>query len=172
MQGHHWMLETYWYQLRVEDLSPNIGMYWYFFTEMFPFYRQFFLFVFHSLTFIFLIPLSLKFQDQPMLVLFLQSIINSMMKPYPTLGDYSLVCILGMIAVPGMLEWWWFLFMSGVLLMVLEPVMWQEWVLTESANSNFYYSMNLLIGLLHICLMSIILVHFRNLLRERKIKSE
>eukprot|EP00210_Caulerpa_lentillifera_P006160 g5887.t1 len=172
MQGHHWMLETYWFQFRLEDLTPNMGLYWYFFTEMFPFYRPFFLFVFHTMCFVFLIPLCLRFNDQPLLVLFLQSIIQSMLRPYPTIGDYSLLCILGLIAVSGVLEWWWFLFMSCALVTVLEPVMWHEWVFTESANSNFYYSINLLIGVLHICLMSAVLVHNRNNQQKFKIKRE
>ena len=35
---------------------------------------------------------------------------------------------------------------SFLLLAVLEPAMWHQWVNIESANSNFYYSITLLLG--------------------------
>jgi len=35
---------------------------------------------------------------------------------------------------------------SFLLLAVLEPAMWHQWINIESANSNFYYSITLLLG--------------------------
>ena len=39
--------KVYVFILEVRDLQPNLGMYWYFFTEIFEQFRAFFLFVFH-----------------------------------------------------------------------------------------------------------------------------
>ena len=40
------LLSTYGVQLTLSDLTPNVGLWWYFFIEMFDSFRQFFLAVF------------------------------------------------------------------------------------------------------------------------------
>jgi hypothetical protein len=39
-----------------------------------------------------------------------------------------------------------FLINSFVLLLVLGPAMWHQWVIVDSANANFFYSITLLLG--------------------------
>jgi hypothetical protein len=39
-----------------------------------------------------------------------------------------------------------FMAVTFLLLAVLEPAMWQQWISMESANSNFHYSITLLLG--------------------------
>lgn len=46
--------------LSVPDLTPNIGLFWYFFAEMFEHFRLFFLFVFQINVFFYTVPLSIK----------------------------------------------------------------------------------------------------------------
>lgn len=46
--------------LSVPDLTPNIGLFWYFFAEMFEHFRLFFLCVFQINVFFYTIPLSIK----------------------------------------------------------------------------------------------------------------
>lgn len=50
---------TYWFLLTVPDFTPNIGLFWYFFTEMFDQFRDFFLWTFQINSFIYFVPLSL-----------------------------------------------------------------------------------------------------------------
>ncbi|CAG8655607.1 593_t:CDS:2, partial [Funneliformis caledonium] len=45
----------------LSDLTPNIGLFWYFFIEMFDQFRSFFLVVFQLHVLIFIIPISIKF---------------------------------------------------------------------------------------------------------------
>ena len=40
------LVSTYGVQLTLSDLTPNVGLWWYFFIEMFDSFRQFFLAVF------------------------------------------------------------------------------------------------------------------------------
>ena len=40
------LASTYGFELLLTDLTPNIGLWWYFFTEMFDSFRAFFLGVF------------------------------------------------------------------------------------------------------------------------------
>ena len=48
--------------LTVPDFTPNVGLFWYFFTEMFEHFRLFFLCVFQMNMFIHCIPLTIKFR--------------------------------------------------------------------------------------------------------------
>jgi GPI-anchor transamidase subunit U len=48
--------------LTVPDLTPNVGLWWYFFTEMFDHFRSFFLMVFTAMVVIGTIPITIKFQ--------------------------------------------------------------------------------------------------------------
>lgn len=46
--------------LQVSDLTPNMGLFWYFFTEMFEHFRIFYLWVFQLNAFFYCIPLTIK----------------------------------------------------------------------------------------------------------------
>ncbi|KAF9566874.1 hypothetical protein EC968_003536 [Mortierella alpina] len=46
--------------LMVSDLTPNLGLFWYFFIEMFDQFRPFFILVFQIHVFIFAAPISIK----------------------------------------------------------------------------------------------------------------
>lgn len=55
-------ITTNWfYRILVSDLTPNIGLFWYFFMEVFTHFRTFFAFVFQAHAFIYTIPLALQF---------------------------------------------------------------------------------------------------------------
>lgn len=79
--------------LQVGDLTPNIGLFWYFFSEIFSGFRLFFLFVFHAISGLFLLPLAIRFPDQPLLVFFIQCAMIAFLKPYPTLTDSALYLV-------------------------------------------------------------------------------
>eukprot|EP01137_Pigoraptor_chileana_P022954 Opistho-2@7176 len=53
---------THGFALRVDDLTPNIGLYWYFFVEIFDHFRSFFLGVFHLHAFIYAAMLTPRLQ--------------------------------------------------------------------------------------------------------------
>lgn len=47
-------------QLLCEDLTPNIGLYWYFFSEVFPRFRGFFRVLFLSQPYVYVLPATLR----------------------------------------------------------------------------------------------------------------
>ena len=49
--------------LTVPDLTPNVGLFWYFFTEAFEHFRVFFLCVFQINAFLYVLPLSVRFRS-------------------------------------------------------------------------------------------------------------
>ncbi|KAM9800802.1 phosphatidylinositol glycan anchor biosynthesis class U protein isoform 1-T1 [Syngnathus typhle] len=81
---------VYGFILTVPDLTPNIGLFWYFFAEMFEHFRLFFLCVFQINVFIYTTPLAIKLKEHPVFLIFMQLAIISIFKSYPTVGDVAL----------------------------------------------------------------------------------
>ncbi|XP_031697706.1 phosphatidylinositol glycan anchor biosynthesis class U protein, partial [Anarrhichthys ocellatus] len=137
---------VYGFILSVPDLTPNIGLFWYFFAEMFEHFRLFFLCVFQINVFFYTVPLSIKLKDHPVFLIFMQLAVISIFKSYPTVGDISLY----MAFLPVWSHLHRFLrnifLVSCVLLAcsALFPVLWHLWIYAGSANSNFYYAITLL----------------------------
>jgi len=72
------------------DLTPNVGLWWYFFTEMFDHFRPFFLMVFNVHLLIYVFPLCIKFQHDTLYALFILLGVLGTFKAYPTLSDPGL----------------------------------------------------------------------------------
>ena len=70
------------------DLRPNVGLFWYFFTEMFEHFRLLYLWAFQmNALVLYLIPLSLRTRRDPILLAASLTGITAMFKSYPSLGD-------------------------------------------------------------------------------------
>jgi phosphatidylinositol glycan class U len=89
---HSWefLWKVYGPALLVTDLQPNLGLWWYYFTELFSHFRPFFLFVFHYNLFIYVLPLSMRLRTHPELVVWILLASIATFKPYPVLGDIGL----------------------------------------------------------------------------------
>uniref|UniRef100_A0A3Q2CC41 Phosphatidylinositol glycan anchor biosynthesis, class U n=1 Tax=Cyprinodon variegatus TaxID=28743 RepID=A0A3Q2CC41_CYPVA len=147
---------VYGFILSVPDLTPNIGLFWYFFAEMFEHFRLFFLCVFQINVFFYTIPLCIKLKDHPVFLMFMQLAVISIFKSYPTVGDTALY----LAFLPAWSHLHRFLrnifLVSCVLLAcsALFPVLWHLWIYAGSANSNFYYAITLLFNVAQILLVS------------------
>lgn len=84
--------------LSLPDLTPNPGLWWYFFIELFDPFRNFFLGVFWLHMFAYSIPLCLKFQRQPLAAVVLMLGVTAVFQPYANIGDagtwLSALCLL------------------------------------------------------------------------------
>lgn len=70
------------------DLQPNIGLFWYFFTEMFEHFRTMFLITFQlNATVLYLVPLSIKLRKEPLLLATVLVSLTAVFRAYPSLGD-------------------------------------------------------------------------------------
>lgn len=85
--------------LQVPDLTPNPGLWWYFFVEMFDAFRSFFLGVFwlHMLSYSW--PLCTRLRNQPLAATILMIGITTIFEPYANVGAaatwLSSLCLLG-----------------------------------------------------------------------------
>lgn len=72
------------------DLQPNIGLFWYFFAEMFEHFRTLFLYTFQmNATVLYLMPLTIKLHRQPLLLTTILTSLIAVFRSYPCVGDVA-----------------------------------------------------------------------------------
>ncbi|XP_071501031.1 phosphatidylinositol glycan anchor biosynthesis class U protein-like [Diadema antillarum] len=147
---------TYGFVLAVPNLQPNLGLFWYFFTEMFDHFRTFFLCVFQINAFIYTAPLVLKLRKHPLFVMMVQCMLISIFKSYPGVGDTTIY--LALLPVWSHSSHY---FRNGlvvgvmlVLSTVLAPVIWHLWIYAGSANANFFFAFTLIYNTAQIFLIT------------------
>ncbi|KAI3689571.1 hypothetical protein L2E82_47532 [Cichorium intybus] len=133
---------TYGFILSVEDLSPNIGVLWYFFAEVFDFFRNFFLMVFHINILFMVLPLAIRLHHRPCFLAFVYIAITSVLKSYPSVGDSALYLgLLGLfVNALADMHFSFFLFSGYLGTLLLSPVMHNLWIWRGTGNANFYYA--------------------------------
>ncbi|KIK63906.1 hypothetical protein GYMLUDRAFT_161796 [Collybiopsis luxurians FD-317 M1] len=143
--GTGWMGQTWGASFTLPDLTPNPGVWWYFFTEMFDHFRPFFLMVFSVHLLLYVAPICIKFQHDPLYAFFVLTGILSTFKPYPTLSDAGLFMVMWGVfpevyqylrhPLPTVL-----VFLHSAL---LQPLFAHLWLSHGTGNANFYYASTL-----------------------------
>ncbi|KAJ1948679.1 hypothetical protein FBU59_001480, partial [Linderina macrospora] len=95
--GKQYFLATFDFTLRVADLQPNVGLFWYFFIEIFDEFRSFFFVVFQLTALAFAVPVSWRFRREPAFGAIMLVGVISALKAYPSWGDLAL--FLGLLPV-------------------------------------------------------------------------
>ncbi|EDO19248.1 hypothetical protein Kpol_1050p108 [Vanderwaltozyma polyspora DSM 70294] len=135
--------------LNFEKLSPNLGLWWYFFIEMFDVFIPFYHSVFNLFVVSFVTPFTIRFYKQPLYAFILSIGWITLTKPYPTLGDCGF--FLGFIPffspIFGYMKYSAFTTLLFLHAMVLSPIFYHLWVDLGSANSNFFYAISLVYAL-------------------------
>ncbi|KAK1430587.1 hypothetical protein QVD17_13437 [Tagetes erecta] len=133
---------TYGFILSVEDLFPNIGVLWYFFAEVFDFFRDFFLIVFHINILFMVLPLAIRLHHRPCFLAFVYIAISSILKSYPSVGDSALYLgLLGLfVNALADMQFSFFLFSGYLGTLLLSPVMHNLWIWRGTGNANFYFA--------------------------------
>ena len=142
-----WFDATYGFLLSADDLSPNLGIYWYFFTEMFDNFRVFFLFVFHAFApFLAVLVLIRLVERRPLFCVFLIVLLSGMFHPYPTFGDAARhIAFLPLFGrqLAGSMTTGFLIACGYVFVALLSPIFWQLWTYSRVANANFFFAVTL-----------------------------
>lgn len=160
---------TYGFILTMEDMSPNIGVLWYFFAEVFDFFRSFFMIVFHLNILFMILPLAIRLKHRPCFLAFIYIAISSMLKSYPSVGDSALYLgLLGLFLDElADMKFSFFLLCGYIGVSLLSPVMHNLWIWRGTGNANFYYATGMAYACLQIILVfesvSAVLNHDRKL---------
>ncbi|KAI6085811.1 PIG-U-domain-containing protein [Hypoxylon rubiginosum] len=136
---------TYGIQLTLTDLTPNVGLWWYFFVEMFDSFRAFFLAVFWLHLSCYVGGLSIRIRSQPLAVLTILVGIFAIFKPYPSIADTTLfLAMVPLFRHVFPLMRYTFLSASTVLYSTfLGPAFYYLWIYAGSGNANFFYAITL-----------------------------
>ncbi|KAE8449429.1 hypothetical protein EG329_008037 [Mollisiaceae sp. DMI_Dod_QoI] len=139
------LLSTYGVQLLLPDLTPNVGLWWYFFIEMFDSFRNFFLGVFWIHLSSYVAGLTIRLRQQPLFVLTILLGIFAIFKPYPSISDTSLfLAVLPLYRHVFPLMRYTFLASSTILYAtLLGPAFYYLWIYAGSGNANFFYAITL-----------------------------
>ncbi|CAK7212603.1 hypothetical protein SBRCBS47491_001522 [Sporothrix bragantina] len=136
---------TYGVQLTLSDLTPNVGLWWYFFIEMFDSFRAFFVAVFWLHLSSYVGGLSIRIRSQPLVVLTLLTGIFAIFKPYPSIGDTSL--FLGLVPlfrhVFPLMRYTFVVAATIMYATFLGPAFYHLWIYAGSGNANFFYAITL-----------------------------
>lgn len=128
------------------ELQPNIGLFWYFFMEMFDHFRTLFLITFQiNATILYLIPLTFKLHKDPLMLTTVLISLTSIFRSYPCLGDIALYL--------AFLPLWrrcckfmahnFVVFCFFMITLLIMPALWYLWIYAGSANANFYFGATL-----------------------------
>mmetsp|Transcript_59155 Transcript_59155/g.132585 ORF Transcript_59155/g.132585 Transcript_59155/m.132585 type:complete len:475 (-) Transcript_59155:8-1432(-) len=147
--------------LTLQDLTPNVGIFWYVFIEVFDRYRTLFLIVFHCHIFFYPLPLHLRVGRHAPIGPWLQCAaavgIMTIFKAYPTASDYGLMLSMLLIHFELIQECQkTFVFlMSGLLFgLAMFPTMTAVWLTRNAGNANFLYNMTLVVNIFGSLLLS------------------
>lgn len=142
-------------RISFNSVVPNMGLWWYFFVEMFQEFIPFFKSVFNLYSMGMIIPITLRFYGRvhPLHCFILSMGWLILTKPYPTLGETGVfISLLPLFDLKGVsilkyMKYPMFtalLFIHGVL---LSPIFYHLWIDLGSGNSNFFYAISLVYGL-------------------------
>ena len=142
------VLDSYLFNFSISDLTPNLGLFWYFFTEIFDRFRSFFLIVFHTHFLFYLIPLTIRFHTEPLFLTWVTIGIPALFRGQPTLGDMAFSLAVGLcsgrlirLRLRRSVYLIVFLLCMSIVLMEL---MWFLWIESGSGNANFLYFQSLI----------------------------
>lgn len=147
LMGNSWsfLQSTYLFVLCIQDLTPNIGMFWYFFTEMFEHFLDFFTWIVQINAFIHVVPLSIYLRDKPFFAFYMTILTSTMFQPYPNMSNIGLITSL----LPQFMELFPHMkhglkvICSCITCISLGPIFWHLWIMMGTANSNFYFGVTL-----------------------------
>ena len=138
--GHH-LTKTYAFHLTAPDHTPNIGLFWYFFSLLFKRFRGYFRFAFSAIFFIYVIPLAYRMWRRPLVMAVTLLMFIGTITPYPTLGDVAIPMVL-MMGHPFLVARMRFkvvILTAIAVCATLLPVMWYLWLYLGSFCANHFY---------------------------------
>ncbi|EMD89631.1 hypothetical protein COCC4DRAFT_36501 [Bipolaris maydis ATCC 48331] len=136
---------TYGVRLLLPDLTPNVGLWWYFFIEMFDSFREFFLGVFWLHAASYMPGLTIRLHKQPLFVACSLTGVFAIFTPYPSIADAALyLSLVPMFRHLFPLMRYTFLASASILYTsFLGPAFYHLWVYAGSGNANFFYAITL-----------------------------
>lgn len=154
-------LSCYTTVINFKKITPNLGLWWYLFTEMFDFFTPFYIGLFNTYSVLFIVPLAIRlFETQSgdsLLAFVMAATWISFTKSYPTVGDLGFVLALLPIFRGTVIPHCKFVpitLLTLLIALLLSPIFYYCWIVLGNGNSNFFYSINLIWGVVHVLVLA------------------
>ncbi|BGP34465.1 hypothetical protein JCM10296v2_006285 [Rhodotorula toruloides] len=143
--GWEFLSSAYGVILTIPDLTPNIGLAWYFFIEMFDHFRSFFLVIFALHPLVYVAPLTIAYRRDPLFAVVVLVGTIALLKSYPSFGDWGfwhalLGCYSELLPYTSSPLFHSLLPLHALLLL---PSFSHLWLVSNSGNANFFYASTL-----------------------------
>ena len=155
-----WTNATYAFTFLVTDLTPNLGVHWYLFAELFSHFRLFFLFVFHAFPAFLSVPVLARYgHTRPILAVGVVLALHTALGPYPTWGNVAGYLAFAPIFTHGELAFsarmtrtnaknptprvGFAVSAALATTATLTPIFWHLWIEARVANANFLFAVTL-----------------------------
>jgi phosphatidylinositol glycan class U len=175
MRSFEFVDEVFGFELLVRDLTPNLGLFWYLFTEMFKEFALFYLCILQYFVFVFAWPLSIRLERHPMVLFWALLASTNTWRAYPAVGDLvaTLALVPLLLALVRELKYAYIIFIAWVFVGVLAPIFWHLWIVAGSGNANFFYALNLVHAMaqIHLIVDTVAAVLRRDYLVKRPINA-
>ncbi|KAK9381913.1 GPI transamidase subunit PIG-U [Kockiozyma suomiensis] len=136
---------TYGTLLFFSDLVPNMGLWWYFFMEIFDSFRPLFTYIFQLYSLIYVLPITIRLQKEPLFAIVSILGVTLISKAYPELGDLGIYISLLSLYQHIFTNVRYALLSALVIIhaLVLAPNFYHLWIYLGSGNANFFYAISL-----------------------------
>ncbi|PSK54345.1 hypothetical protein B9Z65_3464 [Elsinoe australis] len=149
LQDWSFLSSVYGTRLLLPDLTPNVGLWWYFFIEMFDSFRSFFLGVFWIHMASYSPVLIMRLKKQPLAAVILMCGIFAIFQPYANIGDAG--AFMAMLGIYGhvfdMTRYTFTAFSAILYTTLLGPAFYYLWIYAGSGNANFFYAITLMFSM-------------------------
>ena len=136
-------------RIEYSDLHPNVGLWWYMFVEVFDHFRTLFIGMFQLQLLVHVVPLSLRFPADPAFNALVLTGILTAFGPYTSAGDVVvfLTLSLGFSRLFASMRYVYLVSAAYVAAATLTPLFYNLWVVRGDGNANFFYALNLVLGM-------------------------
>lgn len=181
-----WTDATYVFAFGLGDLTPNLGIHWYLFAQIFAHFRLFFLVVFHAFPAFLSVLLLVRYgHSRPLLAIGIVSALHTVLGPYPTWGNVAGYLAFAPVFTRDFksktsaesttgkekkkkrknVETRYGFAVSAALVVTatLTPIFWHLWIEVRVANANFLFA----VTLAHFAAQSLLIVSWIGAAVER-----
>ncbi|DBA04385.1 TPA: hypothetical protein N0F65_009981, partial [Lagenidium giganteum] len=143
--GWGFIQKTYLWVASYSDLTPNVGIFWYFFMEVFDRFIPYFLLLLHVHPLIYIVPIYLRLPHRPQAFACALVGILTLFQAYPSFGDFGFfLTMMSLHPKTVMTMENRYVYALGLAVATfLLPVMWFLWLFPASGNANFFYNQTL-----------------------------
>ncbi|KAL5104335.1 Phosphatidylinositol glycan anchor biosynthesi clas U protein [Taenia crassiceps] len=138
------------------NTTPNLGLFWYMYVEMFAHFNVFFVWTMQLIIIALCFGLLFRFYEDPLFLALLLIMTTGVLRPYNSVSDLgcSLALLMHWRHLFTYFKNTFILAVLTAVALILAPLFHLTWLHTGTSNANFYFSASLIIGIVRVQLLT------------------